>query len=110
MQAISRKKLCDGKPLTGKNRLTSNTIHILQNYYGMAVRENTHSMTDMINSVLAVLYQVARTDDKSNHSMCLVGKISWCGWQRDSTTYKQFCDYAIVLETFFLFLLSNESF
>ena len=82
------KKLIDGKPLTGKNRLTSTAIDTLQNYYGMAIRENTHSLTDMVNSVLAVLYHVASTDDKPNHSLCPVGENSWCGWQRDSTTYK----------------------
>ena len=89
MQAISRKKLRDGKPLTGKNRLTLTTIDILQNYYGMAIRENTHNLTDMVDGVLAVLYHVVRTNDKPNHSMSPVGENSWCGWQRNSTTYKR---------------------
>ncbi len=33
-------KLTDGKGLAGKGRLTDSKIDVLQNYYGLAVREN----------------------------------------------------------------------
>ena len=82
------KKLSNGKPLTGKSRLTLKTIDTLQNYYGLAIRENTHSLVDMVNAVLAAFYHVASTDEKPMHTLCPVGEDSWCGWQRDSTTYK----------------------
>ena len=82
------KKLSDGKPLTGKNRSTSSAIDTLQNYYGMAIRKNTHSVTEMVNAVWAVLYHVPSTENNPNHSMCPAGENSWCGWQRDSSTYK----------------------
>jgi len=42
----------------------------------------------MVNAVLAVLYHVSSTDEKPNHSLCPVGENSWCGWQRDSASYK----------------------
>ena len=82
------KKLSNGKPLTGKSRLTMKTIDTLQNYYGLAIKENTHSLVDMVNAVLAAFYHVACTDEKPMHTLCPVGEDSWCGWQRDSTTYK----------------------
>jgi len=82
------KKISDGKPLAGKNRLTLKIIDTLQNYYGMAIRKNTASLVDMVNVVWASLYHVASTDEKPQHTMCPVGENSWCGWQRDSSSYK----------------------
>ena len=81
-------KLSDGKPINGKNRLTTKIIDTLQNYYGMAIRRNTDSLVNMVNAVLATLYHVASTDDDPDHGLCPAGEDSWCGWQRDSATYK----------------------
>ena len=42
-------KLADGKGLSGKGRLTDGKIDILQNYYGLSVRENLHDVKEMEN-------------------------------------------------------------
>jgi hypothetical protein len=34
------RKLSDGKGLSGKGRLTDGKIDVMQNYYGLAMREN----------------------------------------------------------------------
>ena len=72
-------KLSDGKPINGKNRLTTKIIDTLQNYYGMAIRSNTDSLVNMVNAVLATLYHVASTDDDPDHGLCPAGEDSWCG-------------------------------
>ena len=82
------KKLSDGKPLKGKNRLTLKIIDTLKNYYGMAIRQNTHSLADMVNAVLATLYHVASTDENPNHGLCPSSADTWCKWQKDPATYK----------------------
>ena len=82
------KKLRDGKSITGKNRLTTKIIDTLQNYYGMAIRNNTGSLVDMVNAVNASLYHVASTNENPNHGLCPSGEDSWCGWQRDPSSYE----------------------
>ena len=37
---LKGEKLSGEKPLTGKGRLTEKTIYVLQNYYGIAIRQN----------------------------------------------------------------------
>jgi len=81
-------KLSDGKPIKGKNRLTSSIIDTLQNYYGMAIRSNTDSLVNMVNAVLASLYHVASTDEDPNHDLCPSGQDTWCQYNKDSSTYK----------------------
>ena len=39
-QAYKGKKLSDGKVILGKGRLTDRAIYLLQNYFGMAIRQN----------------------------------------------------------------------
>ena len=50
------KKLADNKPLTGKGRLTEKAINTLQNYYGMAIRQNLHDEYIMRKCIWAALY------------------------------------------------------
>jgi hypothetical protein len=45
--------LADGKPLSGKGRLTNLAIDKLQLFYGLAIRRNCHSLTDMQTAVWA---------------------------------------------------------
>ena len=87
-QQYKGKKLEDGKPLMGKNRLTNKVIDTLQNYYGMAIQQNTDSLIDMRNAVWASLYHVASSDESPNHFMWPTGNDSWCKWQKDAATYK----------------------
>ena len=81
-------KLADGKGLAGKGRLTDSKIHVLQNYYGLAVRENLHDISEIAKSIEASLYHVASTDANPQHHLCPEGKDSWCGYQRDKNEYK----------------------
>jgi len=54
----------------------------------MAIRQNTHSLVEMINAVYASsLYHIASTDENPNHSMCPIGEDSWCKWQKDPENY-----------------------
>ena len=47
----------------GKGRLTDSKKDVLQNYYGLAVRENLYDVSEM-KSIEATLYHVASTDEK----------------------------------------------
>lgn len=89
---LKNQKLCDGKPIGGRNRLTDKTIDTLQNYYGLAIRQNKNNLDGMKNDILAGLYHVASTDEHQQHDLCPKGENSWCGWQKDvalkRSTYK----------------------
>ena len=54
----------------------------------MAIRNNTGSLVDMVNAVNASLYHVASTNENPNHGLCPSGEDSWCGWQRDPSSYE----------------------
>ena len=49
------KKLCDGKPLAGKGRLSDTALNLLQNYFGMAIRQNLGNIYQMKKAVWATL-------------------------------------------------------
>ena len=78
-------KLKDGKPLTGKNRLTEKVINTLQNYYGMAIRQNKgKSVYEMKKSVGAILFHCSEASTEDNrHIYCPHGTESWCKWQKN---------------------------
>jgi hypothetical protein len=81
--------LADGKKgLSGKGRLTDSKIDVLQNYYGLAVRENLDDVGKMAKSIEASLYHVASTDKNPQHHLCPEGEDSWCGYQKDKEGYK----------------------
>lgn len=48
-------KLSDGKKMPGKGTLTDSTTDVLQNYYGLAVRENLDDVSTMAKSIKASL-------------------------------------------------------
>ena len=81
-------KVSDGKGLSGKGRLTDGKIDILQNYYGLAVRENLNDIDEMANAIKASLYHVASTEENPQHHLCPDGEDSWCGYKRESETYQ----------------------
>lgn len=81
------KKLSDGKTISGKGRLTDTIINRLQNYYGMAIRNNLNSVNEMQNNILASLYHVASRKEDPDHNMCPTGPDSWCKYQRDPESY-----------------------
>lgn len=81
-------KLDDGKGLAGRGRLTDGKVDVLQNYYGLAIRDNLDDVGKMAKAIKASLYHVASTDENPQHHLCPDGENSWCGYQRDSETYK----------------------
>ena len=82
------RKLSDGKGLAGKGRLTDAKIDVLQNYYGLAVRENLDDVAKMAKAIKATLYHVASFDEKPQHHLCPDGEDSWCGYKRYQESYK----------------------
>lgn len=66
-------KLTDGKPLGGKNRHINGVVDQLQNYYGLAIRRSTASLSDMQRAVWAILYHKRSTDQDPNHGLCYKG-------------------------------------
>lgn len=80
-------KLSDGKGISGKGRLTDGKIDMLQNYYGLAVRNNLNDVNEMAKQIKAALFHVASTNEKPRHQLCPIGSDSWCGYQRDKETY-----------------------
>jgi len=92
--ALRRKKkdcghhpLCDGKTIGGRGRLTDQLINKMQNYFGLALRNNLSSVEGMQRAVLAILYHRASSDKNPMHQYCPKGADSWCGWQRDAQNY-----------------------
>ena len=75
-------KLADGKGLAGKGRLTDGKIDVLQNYYGLAVRENLNGVDKLAKAIEASLYHVALADEDPQHDLCPDGENSWCGYKR----------------------------
>ena len=82
-------KLGDGKGLAGKDRLTDSKIDVLQNYYGLAIRENLDDVTKMAKTIEACLLHVAFTDKNPQHHLCPDGPNSWCGYKRKKCQYKR---------------------
>ena len=56
------KKLNDGKGLAGAGRLTDKIMNTLQNYFGLAIRQNSNNLDKMTNAVRAVLPLVASSE------------------------------------------------
>ena len=86
--------LSDGLKIIGKGRLTNKSINTMQNFVGMAIRQNKNNLLCMRNSVIAVLYHCTNFPyEVTRHQFCLKGKNSWCKWQSDrvtgKTSYKQ---------------------
>ncbi|KAK3776186.1 hypothetical protein RRG08_063729 [Elysia crispata] len=77
-------KLADGKGLTGKGRLTDKIIDTMQNFYGLAIRQNAGNLEAMSQAVSAILPHVASTDANPMHDNC---PESWCQF-KSSTGYK----------------------
>ena len=80
------------KGLGGKGRLTDAIIDKLQNFYGIAIRQNVGSLQMMKDAVLATLFHVASSESKNWHSYCPPGTSSWCKFKKDqadvTSTYK----------------------
>ena len=73
------------KGLGGRGKLTNNTIDTLQNYYGIAIRQNRGELKNMQAAVRATLFHVASSKQNNWHyPHCPVGSDSWCKHNPDS--------------------------
>ena len=77
------KKIADGKGLGGAGRLTIARIDTIQNFYGLAIRENKGNARGMAKATKAILYHYASSRDNPKHDFCPEGSPSWCSYQRD---------------------------
>lgn len=85
------KKLSDGLPVGGRNRLTDQVIDQLQTYYGLAIRKNTSDLQAMKRAVWAIYFHKRSTDEKPIHGLCPTGSDSWCRYNKTAAiggTYK----------------------
>ena len=67
------------KGLGGKGRLTDAKIDTLQNYFGIALRQNVGNL-EMVNACMASMYHVAEY-----HERCPKGNDTWCQFQKVRT-------------------------
>ena len=67
------------KGLGGRGKLTDAVIDRLQNFFGVAIRQNTGNLQQMKKSVLASLFHVASSNKNNWHfPHCPEGPDSWC--------------------------------
>ena len=80
--SLKKQKLSDGKSISGRGKLTEKAINTFQNYFGMAIRQNTGNLYQMKKCVWAVLYHNTTISDESErHKFCPREANSWCLWQ-----------------------------
>ena len=78
-------------PLGGRNKLTKKTIDSMQNWYGLAICQNSDVCT-MKKAISAILWHCTDFTDKDNnyrHRFCPPStpeKHSWCKYQRDKAS------------------------
>ena len=71
--------LADGKTLVGKGRLTDKKIDKLQDYYGIAIRDNKNDLVSMREAIWAIYFHYHSTDAILQHSFC---NIRWCKYKQ----------------------------
>ena len=77
-------KLNDGKGISDAGRLTEKAINKLQNYFGIAIRQNVNNLYQMKKCVWAVLFHNSNISDENvRHQFCPRTRDSWCLFQSD---------------------------
>ena len=88
-KSLTGTKLSDGKGIAGKGRLTDKIINTIQNYYGLAIRQNVGNLYGMKKAVGAILYHLSEnSDNEDRHKFCPRTAESWCKFQADKLTGK----------------------
>ena len=64
----------------GKTKLDDKVIDSLQVYCGKAITENTDSMLNMKDAMMAIWNHCRSTDENFVHHFCPTGEESWCGF------------------------------
>ena len=73
-------------PLSGRGKLTDKMINSLQNYYGLAIRQNQGQLYAMKKAIGAILWHSTEFESSDyRHRFCPQGKDSWCKWQRSKS-------------------------
>ena len=71
-------------PLSGKGKLTEKVINSMQNYYGLAIRENKNDLYGMKKAVWAILWHcTAFEDEEYRHRFCPRENTSWCKYHKN---------------------------
>lgn len=64
--------------------MTQALVDRLQNFYGIAIRQNVGKLKKMQNAKRATLFQVASSKEHNYHdAYCPPGADSWCYYQQD---------------------------
>ena len=85
-KGMKGQQLEDGKGLGGAGRLTQDTIKKIQNYYGLAIRQNKGDLQGMKTAINAILHHIVDQPQSSlavQHKYCPRGEDSWCRFQKD---------------------------
>ena len=114
VQKRLRTRLCNclesykgtNQPISGKGKLTEKVINSMQNYYGMAIRNNVDDIHNMRKATGAVLHHSANFKNQDyRHSMCPNHENSWCKYQLDKINGTQKYKNTITFQlTYFLSL------
>ena len=86
-----RKLVKANKEFGGSGKLNNHMIDKIQNYYGIAIRQNVGTdVSTMKSAVWAGFYHAISSAENYWHDHCPKGADSWCGFQSDianETTY-----------------------
>ncbi|CAN7946066.1 unnamed protein product [Ixodes pacificus] len=82
LRNVVEKKKAQGESLGGRGKLTQEKIKKITNYYGYALRSNSHDVPGMKRAVEATLLHMTSTDSAPDHSKCPDGAESWCKFNR----------------------------
>ena len=80
-------------PISGKGKLTEKIINSMQNFYGLAIRQNCESLYLMKKAVGAILWHCTKFDHEDDerdeieieeyrHRFCPPGSASWCKFKK----------------------------
>ena len=84
LRNLVKKHKGTANPLGGRGKLTENIINSMQNFYGMAIRNNTDNLYAMKEAVGAILWHCTDFKDENfRHRFCPEHKNTWCKWQLD---------------------------
>ena len=77
------------KMLFGKGKLTDASMNYIQNCYGLAIRQNTDNLYQMIKNVAAILSHCSEHPDLAErHKYCCRDEDSWCSYWNKSKLQK----------------------
>ncbi|GFV94968.1 uncharacterized protein TNCV_1029661 [Trichonephila clavipes] len=87
-----RKLKSKRKDLGGRGKQTDAFIDKLQNYYGIAIRDNVNNLQGMQRTVIAAFFHCCSNAKQQMHGQCPVGPDSWCKYQQAVSKAKIYID------------------